>query len=82
MACADVNMEIHGGAEDPDEADPREAPKIWRYRATEVVPEQRGPLHNLLQKQPALFGVRTSDTLSTCSYCPLAQSQSLQIEIL
>lgn len=70
MACADIDMDIHGAAEEPDEADHGEAPKIWCYRATEVIPEKKGPLHDLLQKQPAAFGVRTSNTLSTCSCCP------------
>lgn len=79
MACADVDMNIHGAAEEPGGADHGEDPNIWRYQAVEVIPEKRGPLHDLLQKQPAAFGVRTSDTLSTSSCCPpLPQSQNLQ----
>lgn len=70
MACADVDMEIHGAAEEPGGADRGQPAEIWSYRASEVVPKPRGPLHDLLQKQPAEFGVRTSDTLSACSYCP------------
>lgn len=81
MACADVDMDIQA-AEEPGGADRGEAPKIWRYRASEVIPEKRGPLHDLLQKQPAALGVRTADTLSTCSYCSLVpQSQNLEVEI-
>lgn len=79
MACADVDMNIHGAAEEPGGADHGEAPNIWRYQAVEMIPDKRGPLHDLLQKQPAAFGVRTSDTLSTSSCCPpLPQSQNLQ----
>lgn len=84
MACADVDMDIHGAAEEPDEADHGEAPKIWCYRPSEVIPEKKGPLHDLLQKQPAAFGVRTSNTLSTCSCCPPGTSvtEFTEMEIL
>lgn len=74
MACADVDMNIHGAAEEPGGADRREAPKIWCYRPSEVIPERRGPLHDLLQKQPAAFGVRTH-TFSLFLLALVAQSQ-------
>lgn len=67
MACADVDMDIHAAAREADpgeRADPGEAPNIWRYRASEMMPEKRGPLHDLLQKQPAAFGVRAANTLT------------------
>lgn len=67
MACADVDMDLHTAAEEPGEADYKEALKVWRYKALEVIPEERGPLHNLLRKQPAALGVRASDTRSICS---------------
>lgn len=70
MACANVDMDIYG-AEETGGVDCQEAPRIWYYRPLEVIPERKGPLHDLLQKQPATFGVRTSDTLSTSFYCPL-----------
>lgn len=70
MACANVDMDIHG-AEETGEVDCKQARKIWYYRPLEMIPERKGPLHDLLQKQPASFGVRTSDTLSTSFYYPL-----------
>lgn len=65
MACADVDMDIHG-AEEPGGADCNEAPDSWCFRPLEMTPESKSSLHNVLQKQPAVFGVRkpTSITVS------------------
>lgn len=73
MACADVDMEIYASAEEPGGAESGQPAVIWSYRPLEVVPEPRGPLHNL-QKLSAAFGVRTPDTHSTCSDCPSGPS--------
>ncbi|XP_034410134.1 uncharacterized protein si:ch211-269k10.4 [Cyclopterus lumpus] len=56
MACADVDMDIRGGDEAPRRAAPREPPMMQHYQALEVMPERKGPLHDLLQKQPAVLG--------------------------
>ncbi|TMS11118.1 hypothetical protein E3U43_020111 [Larimichthys crocea] len=91
MACADVDMDIHGedydwaepsednwnephgddrrephrrdgrGADtddwkEPHRGDEREAPVVQHYQALEFVPDEKGPLHDLLQKQPAVLG--------------------------
>lgn len=56
MACADVDMDIHGADEElpnPDRGDP---PMVRHYQATEFMPEDKGPLHDLLKKQPAVLG--------------------------
>lgn len=73
MACADVDMEIYASAEKPGGAENGQPAMIWHYRASEVVPEPKGPLHNL-QKLSAAFGVRTPDTHSTCSDGPSGSS--------
>lgn len=57
MACADVDMDIQGADEEPFRPDKGDAPLIRYYQATEVVPDKKGPLHDLLQKQPAVLGV-------------------------
>ncbi|XP_051262788.1 uncharacterized protein si:ch211-269k10.4 isoform X3 [Dicentrarchus labrax] len=56
MACGNVDMDIHGDNEDPHRAGWREPLRIQQYQASEFVPEKEGPLHNLLQKQPAVLG--------------------------
>ncbi|XP_071324773.1 uncharacterized protein [Trachinotus anak] len=56
MACADIDMDIHGVDEEPQRPDRREQPVVQHYQATELVPEDKGPLHDLMQKQPAVLG--------------------------
>ncbi|KAM9724357.1 uncharacterized protein ACNS7B_019438 [Menidia menidia] len=59
MACADVDMDIVDD-EQPPGAGGREAPPPPRllqyYQATEMLPDEYGPLHNLIKKQPAVLG--------------------------
>ncbi|KAG7242096.1 hypothetical protein INR49_024142 [Caranx melampygus] len=52
MACADPDMNIHGEREEYEEPSAVEQ----QYMATEFLPEEKGPLHDLLQKQPAVLG--------------------------
>ncbi|XP_069393223.1 uncharacterized protein [Paralichthys olivaceus] len=56
MACADVNMDIQGADEESIRMNRRELPLVQQYQAAELLPEAKGPLHNLLQKQPAVLG--------------------------
>ncbi|KAI3360971.1 hypothetical protein L3Q82_013183, partial [Scortum barcoo] len=56
MACADVDMDIHGAEEEPLRPNRREPPMVCHYQATEFLPEDKGPLHDLLKKQPAVLG--------------------------
>ncbi|CAJ1062107.1 uncharacterized protein si:ch211-269k10.4 [Xyrichtys novacula] len=56
MACADIDMDIHGEDEDLHRAGRREHTLVRHYQATELVPGVKGPLHDLLQKQPAVLG--------------------------
>jgi len=67
MACANVDMDIHGVGQAPRRAAPREPPMIWHYQASELMPDHKGPLHDLLQKQPAVLGV--SDTTARDAVC-------------
>lgn len=62
MACADVDMDIHG-AEGPSGADGNEAPDTWSFRPIEMTPESKRSMHDLLQKQP-VFGVRKSTSIT------------------
>lgn len=63
MACADVNMDIQAFEDAPLRAEEREEPVIQYYRAMEFVPDQKGPLHDLLHKQPAVLGVSDKTAL-------------------
>ncbi|XP_063735786.1 uncharacterized protein si:ch211-269k10.4 [Eleginops maclovinus] len=57
MACADVEMEIDEDEGAPGRPLPREPPMMQLYQASELLPDQKGPLYNLLQKkQPAVLG--------------------------
>ncbi|XP_068591828.1 uncharacterized protein si:ch211-269k10.4 [Cebidichthys violaceus] len=56
MACANVDMDINGGDEAPHRARQREPPTMRHYQALELMPDSKGPLHDLLQKQPAVLG--------------------------
>lgn len=58
MACADVEMDIMGDDVEPSEASYAQTPLIRYYQASEIMPDKKGPLHELLQKQPAVLGVR------------------------
>lgn len=66
MACADVDMDIQGDDEGPDTSGCRTPPRIQHYRATEFMPEDKGPLHDLLKKQPDVLGVRETTLLRLC----------------
>lgn len=68
MACSDVNMDIHRADKEPRRPNMRELPRIEYYEALEVLPDSKKPLHDLLQKQPAVLGVRNLTVLSTLSY--------------
>lgn len=61
MASADDDMEIHE-ADEPLRPGQRELPpppsQVRYYQATEMLPPEKGQLHELLQKQPAVLGVR------------------------
>lgn len=57
MACANFDMDIHGADEEPGRPFRRE-PVMQYYQASELLPENKGPLHDLLQKQPAVLGVK------------------------
>lgn len=57
MACADIPMDI----QEPEEesvAEDRRVPLMKYYQVSELMPNVKGPLHDLLQKQPAVLGVR------------------------
>ncbi|CAN9514291.1 unnamed protein product [Ophioblennius macclurei] len=55
MARAEVDMDIQ--VEDEfQHAGPREAPVLRYYQASEMLPDRRGPLHKLMEKQPAVLG--------------------------
>lgn len=56
MACADIDMDIHEADEGAQRGGQRPAVKVQHYQATELEPERKGPLHDLLQKQPAVLG--------------------------
>ncbi|XP_035020225.1 uncharacterized protein si:ch211-269k10.4 [Hippoglossus stenolepis] len=56
MACADINLDILRADEESFSVNKEELPLVQEYKAVELVPEVKGPLHNLLQKQPAVLG--------------------------
>ncbi|XP_073341877.1 uncharacterized protein [Pagrus major] len=56
MACADVDMDIQGDDEGPNTSSPRTPPRLQHYQATELLPDDKGPLHDLLRKQPDVLG--------------------------
>ncbi|XP_062255563.1 uncharacterized protein si:ch211-269k10.4 isoform X1 [Platichthys flesus] len=56
MACADVNLDIQRADEESFSLNQVAQPLVLEYKAVELVPEVNGPLHNLLQKQPAVLG--------------------------
>ncbi|XP_034730334.1 uncharacterized protein si:ch211-269k10.4 [Etheostoma cragini] len=56
MACAKIDMDIHEADVAPHRAGLAEPPLVRCYQATELVPDNKGPLHDLLQKQPAVLG--------------------------
>ncbi|XP_055759068.1 uncharacterized protein si:ch211-269k10.4 [Salvelinus fontinalis] len=60
MACADIPMDILGPEAEEEEykeaGDQRGEPLIKYYQATELMPAPKGPLHDLLLKQPAVLG--------------------------
>ncbi|XP_065813802.1 uncharacterized protein si:ch211-269k10.4 isoform X2 [Labrus bergylta] len=59
MACASFDMDIQGAEEELLRAGRREPPILQYYQATAVEPDVKGPLHDLLQKQPAVLGMVT-----------------------
>ncbi|XP_076593997.1 uncharacterized protein LOC143325020 [Chaetodon auriga] len=56
MACADVDMHIRGADEERRRGSCIEPLRIRCYQASEFVPDDKGQLHDLLQKQPAVLG--------------------------
>ncbi|XP_044063350.1 uncharacterized protein si:ch211-269k10.4 [Siniperca chuatsi] len=56
MACADIDLDIHGADEEPRRAGQSEPLMVRCYQAVELMPDDKGPLHDLLQKQPAVLG--------------------------
>ncbi|XP_034144547.1 uncharacterized protein si:ch211-269k10.4 [Esox lucius] len=60
MACADIPMDIQQPDEADhdyeDNADDKRKPLIKYYQPTELMPPRKGPLHDLLLKQPAVLG--------------------------
>ena len=62
MACADIPMDILGPESEEQEyeeaGEQRGELLIKYYQATELMPAPKGPLHDLLLKQPAVLGVR------------------------
>ncbi|XP_039475671.1 uncharacterized protein si:ch211-269k10.4 isoform X1 [Oreochromis aureus] len=55
MACADVDMDIHD-EDDRHRGGQREQPVVRYYQASEMIPDKKGPLHDLMQKHPAVLG--------------------------
>ncbi|XP_039974613.1 uncharacterized protein si:ch211-269k10.4 isoform X2 [Xiphias gladius] len=56
MSFADVDMDIQRADEEPGRASEGELPLVYCYQAAELMPDDKGPLHDLLQKQPAVLG--------------------------
>ncbi|KAM7420667.1 hypothetical protein PAMA_015070 [Pampus argenteus] len=56
MACADVDMVVYEDDDALSRPGQSMQPLIQYYQATEVIPDEEGPLHKLLQKQPAVLG--------------------------
>lgn len=56
MACADVDMDIH--EDELRRGGQREKPIVRYYQASEMIPDKKGQLHDLMQKHPAVLGVR------------------------
>lgn len=56
MACANMEMDIISEEQRPLRAEGEEGSAVRQYQATELMPEVKGPLHDLLQKQPAVLG--------------------------
>lgn len=67
MACADADMSISGDHHDLPGVGRSEMPIMKYYKASEMLPAKKGPLDELLQKQPAVLGVRNS-----CCYTSVA----------
>lgn len=55
MACADIDMNIQRAEEESGTVNQTKA-LIRFYQASELLPDVKGPLHELLQKQPAVLG--------------------------
>lgn len=61
MACADVEMDIQCDEElpRPGRREPPPIPSLVQcYQAQEMLPDEKGPLHKLMEKEPAVLGVR------------------------
>lgn len=54
MACADVDMDIH--EDELRRGGQRDQPIVRYYQASEMIPDKKGPLHDLMQKHPAVLG--------------------------
>ncbi|XP_053182853.1 uncharacterized protein si:ch211-269k10.4 [Scomber japonicus] len=83
MACADVDMDIHGDDNDQHRSGLRMPPQMQYYQATELVPDKEGPLHSLLQKQPAVLGSMqmVSGVLSVGVGIVFAATQEMQASL-
>lgn len=56
MACANMEMDIVSEEQRTLRAEGEDWAAVRQYQATELMPEVKGPLHDLLQKQPAVLG--------------------------
>ncbi|XP_035806509.2 uncharacterized protein si:ch211-269k10.4 [Amphiprion ocellaris] len=56
MARADIDMDIHKDEDPHTRSSQRDPLIIQQYQATEMMPDKKGPLYDLLQKQPAVLG--------------------------
>ncbi|KAF3839837.1 hypothetical protein F7725_018554 [Dissostichus mawsoni] len=80
MACADVDMDIDENEGTPGRS-PREPPMVRQYRALELLPEKKGPLHDLLQKKPASL-LMVSGLLSVGVGIVFAVTQEMQESLI
>ncbi|KAJ8004823.1 hypothetical protein DPEC_G00140300 [Dallia pectoralis] len=68
MACANISMDIQQPDEGEHDYDGHEEqggkPLIKYYQPTELIPARKGPLHDLLLKQPAVLGFFIAGLLS------------------
>lgn len=65
MACADADMRITSDDRDRSEGDRTETAVMKYYQASEILPARKGPMDDLLKKQPAVLGVRNSCRYTT-----------------
>ena len=78
MACADVDMDIQGDYDEAGEG----TPPIQYNQATEIIPDKQRLLLNLLRKQPAVLGVRVTNTTSTLVMQCHATAMKFSVKVL